>query len=68
MRYALVTLLMLTPALATVAYAQEGAGHGPPKTPTTVPIPTVPTTSVPTSGGSLSSLFQPKGELGAMMK
>jgi hypothetical protein len=66
MKYVLAVLL--TSAVATVALAQDGTAHGPPKAPIIVTVPTLPGTSVPTTGGSLSSLFQPKAELSAMLR
>jgi hypothetical protein len=69
MRIAIVTLLVMTPAITTVALAQDGTGHGPPKT-VIVTSPTLPTMPVPTTGtgGSLSKLFQPNVKLGSMTK
>jgi hypothetical protein len=70
MRSAIAVLLIITPALGTVAIAQDGGGHAPPNknTPISIPLPTLPTMPVPTSGGSLTRLFQPSSELGSMMK
>ena len=62
MRYALVTFLVMTSAGATVAIAQDGGAHGPPKSSIVISQAPVPTTSVRT-GGSLSKLFQPKPHL-----
>ena len=68
MKYAIVALLIVTPAVTTVALAQDGGGHGPPRT-VVVTSPTLPTIPVPTtSGGSLLKLFQPSAELESMMK
>ncbi len=63
MKHAIGALLILTCAVTSIAVAQDGTGHGPPKTSVIVTVPTVPTT-----GGSLSSQFQPKAELSSMMK
>ena len=68
MKYTIVTLLLMTSIVTTVAVAQDGTGHGPPKSPIIVmpqPIP-VPTTASP--AGPLSKLFQPKSELVSMTK
>jgi len=67
MRYAIVALLIMAPAVTTVAFAQDGTAHGPPKT-AILTLPTLPTTSVPQTGGALTSHFQPKAELSSMMK
>jgi len=49
MKYALITSLLIASTGTSVAFAQEGLGHGPPSMPTTVPTPTVlPTQPVPT--------------------
>ena len=66
MRHAIVALLVMTSAAATVALAQDGGGHGPPRV--VVTLPSLPTIPVPTPGGSLSKLFQPDAELESMMK
>jgi hypothetical protein len=60
-------LLIMAPAITTVALAQDGGGHGPPKS-TILTLPTLPTIPVPTTGGSLTSHFQPRAELSSMMK
>jgi hypothetical protein len=67
MRYAIVAFLIMTPALAPIALAQDGGGHGPPRS-VVVTSPTLPTIPMPTSGGSISKLFQPNAELESMMK
>jgi len=66
MKYTIVTLLLMT-SVTTVAVAQDGSGHGPPKSPiiVTQPLP-VPTTASPTT--PLSKLFRPKSELASMTK
>jgi hypothetical protein len=52
MKYALVTLLFLAPAVTSVAVAQDGGGHGPPSSPVIVPnpitLPTQPATTTTT--------------------
>jgi len=67
MRYAIVAFLIMTPALTSVALAQDGGGHGPPRS-VVVTSPTLPTIPLPTSGGSISKFFQPNAELESMMK
>jgi hypothetical protein len=67
MRYAIVAFLIMAPAVAPIALAQDGTGHGPPRS-VVVTSPTLPTTTLPTSGGSISKLFQPNAELESMMK
>jgi hypothetical protein len=67
MRHAIMAFLIMTPAVAPIALAQDGTGHGPPRT-VVVTQPSLPTIPVPTSGGSLSKLFQPNAELESMMK
>jgi len=67
MKYTIVTLLLMT-SVTTVAVAQDGTGHGPPKAPVIVmpqPLP-VPTTAPSTK--PLSKLFQVKSELASMTK
>ena len=64
MRYVMVTLLFMTSTVATVALAQEGGGHGPPKL--SIIVMPQPTSTLPTK--PLSKLFQPKSELASMMK
>jgi hypothetical protein len=68
MKYTIVTVLLMASTVTTVAVAQDGTGHGPPKSPIIVmpqPIP-VPTTASP--AGSVSKLFQPKSRLASMTK
>lgn len=67
MRYAIVAFLIMTPTLTTVALAQDGGGHGPPRT-VIVTSPTLPTIPLPTSGGGISKFFQPSAELESMMR
>lgn len=68
MKYVIVALLVMTPAVTAVALAQDGTGHGPPRS-VVVTQPSLPTTiPMPTSGGSLSQLFQPNAELESMMR
>jgi len=64
MKYAIVTLLVMTSTVTTVAVAQDGTGHGPPKLP--IIITPQPTTPLPT--GTLTKLFQPKLKLASMIK
>lgn len=54
MKYAVITLVLLASAGTSVAFAQEGNGHGPPTAPATVPTPVVVPT-VPTSTGTPKS-------------
>ncbi len=65
MKHAIGALLIMTAAITSSALAQDGTAHGPPRNSVIVTVPTVPT--IPTTGGSLSSQFQPKGELRSMM-
>lgn len=59
MRSVIVTLLAMTSAVATVAIAQDGDGHGPPRSPIIVmPRMPVPLPASPT--GPLRKFFQPK--------
>jgi hypothetical protein len=62
MKYAIVTFLVLTSAITTVAVAQDGTGHGPPRT--LVIIVPQPTTPLPTT--TLAKLFQPTSRLTPM--
>ncbi len=64
MKYAVGVLLIVTSAITSIAVAQDGTGHGPPKTSAIVTVPTVSTMTA----GSLSSQFQPKAELSSMLK
>lgn len=68
MKYAIITLLVTASTVTTVAVAQDGGGHGPPKSPIIVmPQPTpVPTTTSPTAPGP--KLWQPKLQLASMTK
>jgi hypothetical protein len=64
MKYAIVTLSFMISTVATVALAEDGGGHGPPKAPiiiTPLPTPTLPTKP-------LSKLFQPTLRLESMTK
>ena len=63
MRYAIVTLLVIASTAATVALAQDGLGHGPPKASIIV---TQPTPAAP--GVSLTRVFRPATELASMMR
>ena len=63
MRYAIVTFLVLVSTATTLAVAQDGNAHGPPKTSI---ILTQPTTSAPTV--VLSKAFRPVTALASMMR
>lgn len=63
MRYAIVTLLVIASTATTLAVAQDGNAHGPPKASIIV---TQPTTAAPTV--LLSKAFQPATELASIMK
>ena len=57
MKVAFVALLLVTSAGTSVAFAQDGMGHGPPSVPSTIPTPTiVPTTTVPTTTPKTASI------------
>jgi hypothetical protein len=67
MRFVIVTLLAVTSTVTTVAVAQDGTGHGPPKSPIIVmPQTPVPTISSPT--GPMRKFFQPKSGLASIAK
>ena len=63
MRYAIATLLVIASTATTLAVAQDGIGHGPPKASI---IATQPTPAAPTV--SLSRVFRPATELASIMK
>ena len=68
MRFVIVTLLALTSTVATVAVAQDGTGHDPPKSTRTISVPQLP---VPIPGmptGYVQVFFQPQSELASMTK
>jgi len=66
MRLVIVTLLAMT-SVTTVAIAQDGNGHGPPKSPIiAMPQFPVPTPATPT--GSVQKFFQPASELASITK
>jgi hypothetical protein len=65
MRYAIVTLLAMTSSVTTVAVAQDGGAHGPPKSPIVIAMPQ-PTTAP--SKVALPRLLQPKLELASTAK
>jgi hypothetical protein len=69
MRYAIVTLLAMTSSVTTVAVAQDGGAHGPPKSPIVIamPRPTTGPTTAP-SKVALPRLLQPKLELASTAK
>jgi hypothetical protein len=62
MKYAIIALLFTASSLTSVALAQDGAGHGPPRS--LIIITTQPTAPLPTK--PLSKLFQPKSRLVSM--
>jgi hypothetical protein len=67
MKFAIVTLLVMTSSVTTVAVAQDGTGHGPPKSPIIVmPQIPVPTPASPT--GAVQKFFQPTSVLASMTK
>ena len=67
MKYAGLTLLLMASTAATVAFAQDGAGHGPPYMPIIImPRMPVPIPSMPT--GSVQKFFQPQSELASITK
>jgi hypothetical protein len=59
MKYAIIALLFTASTLATVALAQDGGGHGPPRS--LIIITPQPTAPLPTK--PLSKLFQPTSRL-----
>lgn len=61
MRYAIVTFLVIASTATTLAVAQDGNAHGPPKASITPP-----TTSAPTV--LVSKAFQPAAELASITK
>jgi hypothetical protein len=59
MKYAIIALLFTASTLTTVALAQDGGGHGPPRSLIIVmPQPTAPLPTKP-----VQKLFQPKSRL-----
>jgi hypothetical protein len=59
MKYVIIALLFTASTLTTVALAQDGGGHGPPKSLIIVmPQPTAPLPTTP-----VQKLFQPKSRL-----
>jgi hypothetical protein len=67
MKRTIVALLLMTSTVTIVAVAQDGTGHGPPKSPIIVmPQTPVPTTASPAA--PLSRLFQPQSRLASMTK
>jgi hypothetical protein len=64
MKHALFAALILTSAAATVAFAQDGTGHGPPKPLVIITQP--PTT--PAVPQPLTKLFQPTSTLASMIR
>ncbi|HVN46496.1 MAG TPA: hypothetical protein VMT66_14800 [Steroidobacteraceae bacterium] len=62
MRFALLTLLVMTSAATSAALAQEGAGSGPPKKASIL------LTAHASGAVAMTKLFQPKSELQTMAK
>ena len=63
MKYAIVSFLVIASAAATLAVAQDGVGHGPPKASIMVAHATPAPSTV-----SLSRVFRPTTELASMLK
>jgi len=59
MKLAIIPLLVMTSAVATVAVAQDGTGHGPPRNPKIL-VPQTPIPTMPSPTGSVQKFFQPK--------
>ncbi len=60
MRFAVNTVLIVASALASVALAQDGSGHGPPKVSSVVFLAQP---SAPSQTSSASKIFQPRSIL-----
>jgi hypothetical protein len=60
MRFAVTTVLILTSAVSSVALAQDGTGHGPPKVSSVVFLAQP---SAPSQTSNASKIFQPKSIL-----
>jgi len=57
MKHAILSLLVMTSTVTTVAVAQDGSGHGPPNTPVIIgPLPA----SLPTTGSATQPPSPPK--------
>ena len=69
MKHAILSLLVITSTVASIAVAQDGSGHGPPHSPIIIgPSPTsVPTTTSPTTT-SPTRQIPPKLALAPTMK
>lgn len=67
MRFATVTFLVMTSAAATIAVAQDGGGHGPPKS-SIIVVPQIPVPTTASTTGSVQKFFQPASELLSMTK
>jgi hypothetical protein len=59
MKSAIITLLVMASTVATVAVAQDGTGHGPPRVPKIL-VPQTPIPRMPSPTGSVQKYFQPK--------
>ncbi len=66
MKFAIVTLLVMASA-ATIAVAQDGTGHGPPKS-TIIATPQIPVPTTASTTGSVQKFFQPASELVSMTR
>jgi hypothetical protein len=65
MRFTIVTLLAMASTGGTVALAQDGSGHGPPRTWTTpiIVVPQIPMPTTSPSTGTVQKFFQPASGL-----
>ena len=69
MKLAIAAILVMASAVSTVAFAQDGTAHGPPKV--LAPIVGVPRMPVPTPAsptGTVQKFFQPASELASIVK
>jgi hypothetical protein len=62
MKYAIVAFVVLTSTITTVAVAQDGTGHGPPRSMIII----VPQPTTPPPIKTLAKLFQPTSRLTPM--
>jgi hypothetical protein len=67
MRFAIVTLLAMTSTVTTVAIAQDGNGHGPPRK-LIIVMPQIPAPTPASPTGGVKKFFQPTAELASMTK